>query len=343
MFRSATIRLTSWYVLMVSVICLLFSVAFYRVATIELNDSLERETHRLVQDQRIDPRYTHALMQESLEQGSNRILVNLLIFDAILLGAGTVASYFLAKRTLEPLQAAHEAQKRFASDASHELRTPLTAMKTEIEVMMRTKQPQISELREQLQSNLEEIGKLEALSTGLLQLAKYEENDSSIIFDRIDLSDVVTAAYERLAKAAQHRKISIDLELDLVFVIGDRSSLVELIAILLDNAIKYSADGSKIELSTKLMQKHAVVIVRDHGVGISAEDIPHIFDRFYQADTSRTKQKNHGYGLGLSLAKAIVERHHGSISINSIVHAGTSIIVSLPYSLRDIKDTQSED
>ncbi len=330
MFRSATIRLTAWYVLMVGVICVLFSVAFYRVATNELTDSLLRETHRLAVDQRLDPTYSLGLMQDSLEQGSRRILMNLLIFDAFLLGAGSVASYFLAKRTLEPIEAAHEAQRRFASDASHELRTPLTAMKTEIEVMLRDKKPEVGALKGQLQSNLEEIAKLESLSTGLLQLAKYEEDDNSLELDQVNLEDVAVSARDRLEKAAGHRGIKITADLKPARVIGDRASLVELAAILIDNAIKYSHDASVINLSTTSQDGSAVLAVSDHGVGIAADDLPHIFDRFYQADTSRTKQKSQGYGLGLSLAKAIAERHNGSIAIESTLDVGTTVTIRLP-------------
>lgn len=337
MFRSATIRLTVWYVLMVSIICILFSVAFYRVATSELTDSLARETHRLVIDQRIDPQYSTNIMQDSLEQGSRRILLNLLIFDAFLLGAGSVASYFLAKRTLEPIEAAHEAQRRFASDASHELRTPLTAMKTEIEVMLRDKKPEVSALKNQLESNLEEIAKLEALSTGLLQMAKYEEDDSMLEIKRFDLADAVTAAHDRLDKAAGHRNIRITLDLSSSDVMGDKTSLVELVAILIDNAIKYSPDGAAVALSTSVHDGTASLSVRDNGVGIAAEDLPNIFDRFYQADTSRSKQKSQGYGLGLSLAKAITERHRGIITVESIVGEGTSVTVRLPEAKSDTR------
>ncbi len=330
MFRSATIRLTAWYVLMLSVICILFSVAFYRVATNELTDSLQRETRRLVVDQRIDPRYSFNLMQDSLEQGSRRILINLLIFDAFLLSAGTFASYFLAKRTLEPIEAAHEAQRRFASDASHELRTPLTAMKTEIEVMLRDKKPEVGALREQLESNLEEIAKLESLSTGLLQLAKYTENDNSLTIAVVNLADIACKAQDRLEKAASHRDISITTNLDTVKVVGDTASLVELTAILLDNAIKYSSDGSEIAIDTTQDGRLATLSVSDKGAGIATADLPHIFDRFYQADTSRTKQKSQGYGLGLSLAKAIAERHHGNIVVDSEIGQGTTVTIYLP-------------
>lgn len=329
MFRSATIRLTAWYVLMVSIICILFSIAFYRVATSELADSLKRETHRLVIDQRIDPMYSANLMEDSLEQGSNRILINLLIFDAFLLSAGTIASYFLAKRTLGPIEAAHEAQRRFASDASHELRTPLTAMKTEIEVTLRDKKPELSDLKRQLQSNLEEIAKLEVLSTGLLQLAKYVENDNSLDMEQVNLSDIARIAHDRLEKAANHKKIIFDLDLKTAYVHGDRSSLVELSAILIDNAIKYSSENTKILIETFINNKTASLRVTDHGVGISSQDLPHIFDRFYQSDTSRTKREGSGYGLGLSLAKAISERNNGSIIVESALGEGTKVTLNM--------------
>jgi signal transduction histidine kinase len=203
-------------------------------------------------------------------------------------------------------------------------------MKTEIEVMLRDKKPEIGALREQLESNLEEIAKLESLSTGLLQLAKYTENDNSLELAVVNLEDVAHKAQDRLEKAASHRAISIKTDLNQAKVSGDTSSLIELTAILIDNAIKYSAEGSEIKISTSSNGRQATLSVQDHGVGIAVDDLPHIFDRFYQADTSRTKQKSPGYGLGLSLAKAIAERHHGNIVVDSEVGQGTKVSVQLP-------------
>jgi len=231
-----------------------------------------------------------------------------------------------------------EAQNRFTADASHELRTPLTAMRTEIEVAIRDKKMNLLEARELLNSNLEEISKLEVLSSALLKLAK---NDGQIAkeFSKVVVSDVIIEAYEKVESLAREKEIKIECHPELgsgslpnVSILGDRQSLTELFVILLDNAIKYSPKNSKIKIVVLEDSKDVSIKISDSGIGIKASDLPHIFDRFYRADHSRNKDKVDGYGLGLSIAKQIVDFHGGNIKAESKAGKGTNFVVKFSRS-----------
>ena len=267
--------------------------------------------------------------QESLSL--HRLQLQLILVNLIILVAAGGASYWLARRSLKPIEEALEAQSRFTADASHELRTPLTAMKSEIEVALRNPKLNSKDTKELLSSNLEEIGKLEALSNGLLRLAQHDSHDSEA-FVPVSLAKVSSDAIERMAIAIKRRPVKVFNEVEPTMVWGDRQHLTEVVAIILDNAIKYSLAKSSIRLTSHVQNNFAYLEVHDKGKGISAEDLPHIFDRFYRADTSRSKDKTSGYGLGLSIAKKIAELHGGAIETTSEVGKGSIFTLKLPLS-----------
>lgn len=332
MFRSATFRLTLWYLAIIMAISILFSVVIYGTSEQELQQSFRRESifYQLGPGFRVnlDDGQTNATPQELFNDAKSRLKLNLVIINAGILILAGGASYVLARRTLTPIEAALEAQGRFAADASHELRTPLTAMKSEIEVALRGKELSSAEARQLLGSNLEEIAKLEALSAGLLRLA--QQDGQAISKSPVDLAAVSSAAVKRLSAAANKQGVQIDNRIGKMTVGGDSESIVELLVILLDNAIKYSPAKSKITLDATTHGHWVNITVRDEGQGIKALDIPRIFDRFYRADTSRSKQQIAGYGLGLSIAKNIVDLHGGTIEVASRPEKGSVFTVKLP-------------
>jgi signal transduction histidine kinase len=224
-------------------------------------------------------------------------------------------------------------QKRFVSDASHELRTPLTAMKTEVEVALRDKDLSQSDAREVLESNLEEIDKLKALSDRLLALGRLQDPIREFQFVPVNLSETAEEAIQQVLPLAIKKNISIDFEPvsspdDVIEAQHD--SLVEMLVIFLDNAIKYSSSNSRVFVQVKGNKTHLVVMVQDFGYGIKQEDIPKIFNRFYRADLSRTAGEISGHGLGLSIAKEIVEKHKGKILVESEFEQGTKFTILLP-------------
>jgi len=332
MFQSATFRLTLWYLAIIMAISVLFSVIIYGTSEQELRQSYHRESsiYQLAPGFRLNLNNSlgNATPEDLFNDAKTRLKLNLVIINTGILILAGGASFVLARRTLSPIEAALEAQGRFAADASHELRTPLTAMKSEIEVALRGKELSGDEARHLLGSNLEEIAKLEALSTGLLRLA--QQDGQAIAKFPVDLAEISAAGVKRLSGAAKKQGVQIDNRISKITVGGDSESIVELLVILLDNAIKYSPAKSTITLGATTHGHWAHITVRDEGQGIKVLDIPRIFDRFYRADSSRSKHQITGYGLGLSIAKKITDLHGGTIEVASRPGKGSVFTVRLP-------------
>lgn len=324
-----TVRLTTWYLAIIMAISLTFSVVQYRVASGEIGGGLRRQATTFEQlpgffynDQDV-----YNARDRQINDAQHRLAVSLILINLGILVAAGLSSYFLAKRTLQPIEDALEAQGRFASDASHELRTPLTAMKSEIEVTLRNGHLSEKDARELLASNLEEVAKLERLTNGLLKLAR---QDGKLPDEPVRFDDVAEEAVGRLSGLIKLRDINLDYSSAPLVVTGDKASLVELVVTLLDNAIKYSEKGATVTIKGEELGKLATLAISDNGLGIRAIDLPHIFDRFYRADTSRSKEQVDGYGLGLSIAKQIADMHGGAIVVRSTPGKGSTFSVQIP-------------
>jgi signal transduction histidine kinase len=328
MFRSALLRLTAWYLMIIMLISLFFSVTIYQLSTRELGLGFGRLKSGLLVPRELDN--LNALLQDQIDRSKERLAWRLFYFNLGILCLAGALSYTLAKKTLQPIEEAHEAQSRFTADASHELRTPLTVMKSEIEVFLRGKQQKSSEAISLLQSNLEEVNKLDALATGLLALSRYHAGLASPQFRWLSLKSVAEEAIGRITKMAEQRQIALVLTGEDVKLEADRASLTELLSILLDNAIKYSPNKATVTVQLAGDTHSASVSVIDQGAGIHASDLPYIFQRFYRADRSRSKEKAAGYGLGLSIAQQIARLHHGHFEVASEPDKGSTFTVRLP-------------
>lgn len=299
----------------------------YRLSSRELNRGLGRQVNTILKLPRnsiipqIDIDFDE-LRTKQLQESTNRLVHQLYYYNLGILILSAIGCYFLAKKTLDPVEEMVKAQNHFTADASHELKTPLAAMRTEIEVGLRDKKLNLDNAKEMLSSNLDEIGRLETLSNALLKLARYQD-EVQMNFQNLSLEDIVIEAYEKVASLAEGKGVEFENDLQKVEIAGDSQSLVELFVILLDNAIKYSHDKSRIYLSLYKEKDHVIFKIKDEGIGIKASDLSHIFDRFYRADTSRCKEKVSGYGLGLSIAKRIVELHNGKITVQSTPGKGS--------------------
>lgn len=326
-FNLAYLRLAAFYTLIVMAISIIFSFTIYRIASVEINRGLGGQSNvmRNFYESRIIAELDRLRIDQINESNAN-LKINLFYFNLLILMLSAGGSYLLARKTLKPIKEALEAQSRFTADASHELRTPLTAMKSEIEVSLRDKNLTPGEFRKLLASNLEEINKLEVLSSELLKLARNENEHRQI--GEVDLEEVIIDAYEKIAGLAEKRSIDFENDLSKVLISGDRQSLVDLFVILFENAIKYSPSKSTIRISIKQLDGRAIVSVKDEGFGINASDLPYIFDRFYRADSSRNKEKTTGYGLGLSIAKQIIRAHRASISVESEPDKGSDFQIA---------------
>lgn len=328
MYKSATIKLTAWYLVLVMAISLAFSGVVYHFAASELTSGLSRQTQRIYREFPVfndDPffrRNTDVII------ASHNILRNLIYFNIGVLVVAGGASYWLAKRTLRPIEESNESQKRFVADASHELRTPVTALKMDAEVALLDKNASKDDLRAALTSAVEEADKLDALLSNLLRLSQLESDDIRQSFTNVSIGKVAEAAIKSVAPQTDAKHITLDNGVADVVVHGDFNSLEQLLVILLDNAIKYSPEKSAISLTSKTGTHDITIIVRDQGIGIPADALAHVFDRFYRADKSRSGRQ--GFGLGLSIAKHIADLHQGTITLSSTVGKGTKATVSLP-------------
>ena len=314
------------------VISVAFSIAIYNISAKELENGFNRQAGALrnipMRELFENPANDlNSIRLQQIAESNKNLSNNLIWFNLLVLLLSSTAGYFLARKTLEPIEEAVEAQSRFTADASHELRTPITAMRTEIEVSLRDKKLNLDSAKHLLESNLEETSKLESLSNALLKLARYQD-DVQKTFHKVSLSDIVIGAYEKIASLADKKSVEFKNDLEDISILGDKESLTELFVILLDNAIKYSPKKSKINISIRQTDSRYVIVkIKDRGIGIKASDLPHIFDRFYRADHSRNKEKVSGYGLGLSIAKNIVELHGGTISANSKPGKGSEFVL----------------
>lgn len=228
-------------------------------------------------------------------------------------------------QTLERLESLFTSQQRFLADVSHELRTPLTVIKGNVDLIRRMKEAD----EESLTSIDQEAGRLTRLVGGLLMLAQAESGKLALNFAPVELDLLLTEVFTEMQILARN-KVSVHLnDIDQVVVKGDRDRLKQVLLNLVANAIQYTPLGGDVFLSLAKIGEQARIIVRDTGPGIPAEDLPHIFDRFYRAEKSRTRSQGSGFGLGLSIAHWIVEHHGGQIKVESKEGKGTTFAIWL--------------
>lgn len=332
MFSKAYLKLAGFYLAIITAISLFFSINIYFVSVREL----ERGARR--QDQIIESTYgppgpgdgrrIRESRNQNLEEAKARVVNRLILVNVLIIIAAGGLSYYLARRTLRPIEEAHDSLDRFTADASHELRTPITAMRSEIEVALDDPKLSLKQAKLQLVSNLEELEKLTNLSEGLLRLAQLDA--AQLPTEQLELSDLVNQAIRQVSSRAKKKHINVKFQSTPSIVRADQASLVEAFVTVLDNAIKYSPKKSTVRIAISKSKHQARVAITDNGPGISPEQLPHIFDRFYRADSSRTKNVTDGHGLGLSLAKHILKLNRGSITADSKLDQGTTITIVLP-------------
>jgi signal transduction histidine kinase len=229
---------------------------------------------------------------------------------------------------MERIDAAFRTQRQFVADASHEIRTPLTIIRSELEFAERnTGKP---EAEKSLHIALEELERLSRLTDGLLLLTRLDSPGFSLKTRPIRLDELLIECVQNLKNAAHQRNVTLELHIDeAVELSADRDRLKSVILNLLDNALHYSPEGATIHLSlTALFNNSVRVIVEDSGPGIAPNDLPHVFKRFYRADTERAREN--GSGLGLAIANQVIRLHNGQITVESTVGVGSKFIVELP-------------
>jgi signal transduction histidine kinase len=268
----------------------------------------------------------------------------------LLLGIGGVAllqaglgGLFLANRALEPARRAWTNQQRFIADASHELRTPLTLLRADAEVLLRGRDRLDAEDAALLEDIVDEANRMARLSNNLLTLARLDNNSFHREHEVVNLVELAQRGARRVQALAEQKGITLQVEdSGTPYVIGDPLLLEQALLVLLDNALKYSYSGGHVIVCAKAKDDQALLELSDNGVGIDAEHLPHLGERFYRVDKARSREAG-GTGLGLSIARSIALTHGGSLSFSSAPGKGTTVTLALPLAYTTHSDDREED
>ncbi len=323
MFRSARLKLTLYYLLIIMLISIAFSFFIYEVLISEVQRFADAQQARIerqmYQNQFLPPSFQIPTLpadfsRDLVEDTKRRIIFILAVIDGSIFILAGGLGYFLSGRTLRPIQEMLDEQNRFISDSSHELRTPLTSLKTAMEVSLRDKQLKLAEAKEILSESIEEVDKLQALSDGLLQLAQYQKPRNKEQFVVTSISEVVEKSIKKVAPLAKAKSIKIHNKMSDTKIVANPFGLTDLFVILLDNAIKYTPEKKEIIVFSKTKSNVVQIMVQDQGIGIDEKDAPHLFDRFYRADSARSR----GNAVGMDWAYPLQSKSWKPITVSSL-------------------------
>ncbi len=253
----------------------------------------------------------------------------LAVGGAALLGAG-VGGLFLSNRALAPARLAWSNQQRFIADAAHELRTPLTLLRADAEVLLRGRKRLETEDAALLEDIVAEASHMGTLANSMLTLARLDTGTIHREHEVVNLAELAQETARRVQALAEQSGIAVQVEYtNDPYVIGDSMLLEQAMLVLLDNAIKYNRRGGRVTVHTAVQDERALLEVSDTGVGIAAEHLPHLGERFYRVDKARSREAG-GTGLGLSIARSIALAHGGQLSLASVPGQGTTATLTLP-------------
>lgn len=243
-------------------------------------------------------------------------------------------SYVIAKITLSPARNALNSQKRFVSDIAHELRTPLSIIKANSEVALMDDKLQ-PKLRKTMVSIVEELDRTSDIINNLLSFSNIVRPER-IIFDIVDMGKIVDSSFAKLKELAEKKGLEVDVKkINPSTVLGNATALEQVVINLLKNSINYTSKGGHISIRIEPDYRGSIILtVEDSGIGISKNDLLHIFEPFYRAERSRNRESGSS-GLGLTIVSELIKLHSGKITIKSLPSRGTTVVVSLPYLKND--------
>ncbi|HEY6408515.1 MAG TPA: ATP-binding protein [Ktedonobacteraceae bacterium] len=273
------------------------------------------------------------LIGVSIQAQQNELSLLLTLLFAVggvaLVGAG-LGGLFLSNRALAPARLAWTNQQRFIADAAHELRTPLTLLRADAEVLLRGREHLEAEDAALLEDIVAETSHMSNLTSNLLTLARLDNRFSHQEQEVVSLAELAQKGARRVQALAEQRGITVQMEnTNDPYVIGDPMLLEQAVLSLLDNAIKYNREGGWVMVRTEAKDDRALLEVRDSGIGIAAEHLSHLGERFYRVDQARSREAG-GTGLGLSIARSIAVAHGGRLSLSSVPEQGTTVTLTLP-------------
>lgn len=254
----------------------------------------------------------------------------LLCAVCIMLAAG--GGYYMAAKNIKPLEILFAREHEFAADASHELRTPLTVLSLGVESLQNDDESKLSGFAQEVLRDMQHETKyMSRLIEALLTLARGDEENTPLARAKVDLTEVAVKVCNKMRPLAAKKGLGLEYaagDAPQVFILGDKNKMEQLLIIFIDNAIKYSESGT-ITVTVDADSMHAVIKVMDEGIGISESDAQKIFERFYRVDKARSRAEG-GFGLGLNIARIIVVRHGGTVSVKPRSPHGSIFTVRLP-------------
>jgi len=253
------------------------------------------------------------------------------IVRIVLLVIFVLTAYMLAEFTLRPIRSAHLKQRRFIANVSHELRTPLSILKTNAEVaLLKGQKLTHDEAVEVIKSNIEEVDRLAAIVQFFLHFSMLQDADKRLQMSSVNLATLARKVLGIIQWRAMEKGITIDVTDtgSIAPVWGNATALEELLLNLAKNAVAYTQEGGTVEIVLRTDATEVLLVVRDNGIGISATDLPHIFEPFYKG--ANASYKPTGVGLGLAIVREIAHMHHATIDVKSGDGKGTAFTVRFP-------------
>ena len=313
LFRNARLRLTALYVLIIAFVILGFSLFLYQGTVKNLSDAGDEDFS------------APSAQQHFIASASDRLQRTLALSDIVILVIAAGIGYVLAGRTLKPVEESHEAQRLFAAQASHELRTPLAIMRNDIEVLLRDPRLPPEQVRMTLASSLEEIQKMTTMTEDLLLLARSESAPRATA--PVNMEKLLARIIGKLKPLTVQKGIALSMRGSFARPFqGNEQMLSRAIINIIQNSLEHTPAGGSVTIALSHKDLQGTIVITDSGSGISADDLPHVFSRFYKGASS----SGHGTGLGLAIVKEIVEYHAGTVAIESEAGKGTSVTITLP-------------
>lgn len=345
LFATTRWKLTFWYVGIILSLTVTLSGLFFLQTNRILRREFVRIEHQIVQESRrnpspVPPAAKLSVLETNLVETRQKLLNDLVILNVVISLIVGLSSYFLSGKTLQPIKVAMQRQKQFVADAAHELKTPITSLQSSLELAAMS--PPTAKKTASLISDLQtDITQLTQLIERLLLLSKidYFQNQQQH-FNQLNCLTLLTETIHQLKPLAQQKKVTLKLThkpQQPALILGNEDRIRELMTILIENAIVYTALAPKprnVEVSLNISRSKVSLLISDTGIGIPNQELPKIFDRFYQVDTARTLDSpesvpsTHGAGLGLSIAKQIAELHSAHLKVTSKLNHGTTFIVT---------------
>lgn len=263
-------------------------------------------------------------------QALRQLLILLLLGGSLGVLFAAIGGIFLAGRSLAPARLAYARQRDFVANASHELRTPLTMVRADAEVLLRDRVNLSEDQTSILEDVVTETAHMASLAGSMLELARLDSGQTRVDHDVIDLAAIARDLVRRAGPLATERNVSLQVgDARPALVFGDPLLIQHAALILVDNAIKFNRPGGAVAIDTGAGGDRAAIAVRDTGIGIAPEHLPHLGERFYRVDRARSREAG-GAGLGLSIVRSVASHHGGDLTIESEPQVGTTVTLSLP-------------